>query len=59
MLITENDYMSSQNIMRCYLKKKKKEAENHLMEEQETRAFSPELSCQAWLCLSAFSYLKL
>ena len=40
-------------------KKKKKEAENHLMEEQETRAFSPELSCQAWLCLSAFSYLKL
>ena len=39
--------------------KKRGGAENHLMEEQETRAFSPELSCQAWLCLSAFSYLKL
>lgn len=52
--------MSSQNVMQSYLKKKKKkEVENHLMEEQETRAFSLELSCQAWLCLSAFSYLKL
>lgn len=58
MLITEDDYMSSQNVEMLF-KKKKKEAENHLMEEQETWAFSPELSCQAWLCLSAFSYLKL